>query len=105
MQYSSRIKQKTLEKLSPKRQRQVEIALLLKDMVNNNEGWKIYEKWLVDQYEEALTKLKTAPAEEVLDYQTAIRYIESIKGWLTNSIERGETVGKALISETKEEGK
>jgi hypothetical protein len=104
MQYSSRIKQRTLEKLSPQRQRQVEIALLLKDMVHNNEGWKIYEKWLVEQYEEALTKLKTAPAEEVLEYQTVIRYVESIKMWLTNTIERGEVVGKALISETTEGG-
>lgn len=102
MQYSSRIKQKTLEELSPDRKKQIEVAELLYDMTKNHGGWKIYENWLSDQYEEAFAKLKTCKPEELLEYQTAIKYIESIKGWLTNTIERGIKLKTILVSETKE---
>jgi len=100
--YSSRIKQRTLAEITPKRQKQIEISSTLEDMVANHGGWKIYDNWLSDQYDEALDKLKTAPAEEVLEYQVVIRYIESLKKWLTIAIEEGHRLTTALISETKE---
>ena len=102
MQYSSRIKQKTLEELTPARQKQIEIATLLEDMVTNNQGWKIYESWLEDQYLQALTSIKTCTQEELLEYQVIIRLIESLKAWMINTIEKGHEIRTKLISETKE---
>jgi len=101
MQYSSRIKQRTLEELSPDRKRQIEISETLHDMVNHA-GWKIYEDWLSEQYEDALNRLKTCELDEVLEYQVVIRYIESLKQWLTDTIESGIAIKTILVSETKE---
>ena len=102
MQYNSRIKQKTLEELTPARQKQIEVATVLEDMAKNNQGWKYYELWLEDQYLQALNGLKTCKPEELVEYQVTIRLIESLKAWMVTSIERGHEVRTKLISETKE---
>ena len=102
MSYSSRIRQKTLAEITPKRKKQIELSALLEDMVTNHGGWKIYENWLSDQYDEAMDKLKTCKAEELLEYQTVVRFNESLKKWLTIAIEEGHRLSTVLISETKE---
>jgi len=105
MAYSSRIHQKTLEQLSPNRKKQIEIASVLEDLVMNSKGWGYYEKWLENQYTIALNALKTCNAEELVKYQATVNLIESLKGWMVTTIEKGKKLRTTLLSETTEEGK
>ena len=101
-QYSPRIKQRSLEEITSNKKKQIEMSAILLDMATNNNGWKIYESWLAEQYEEAMTKLKTCTAEELIEYQVLVRFIESIKAWMAVSIENGERIKTKLISKTRD---